>query len=502
MTSELEINDEEQNVFNKSICVSDTPSNTMPPPSLAVIISGQARTFTSKQVRQSIRRNLLDGLCPSLSECTFELFFCVGLGTCNSVYMRSNFGPGPAPALRLEELRAAWSETFADLPIGHLVWPVDGSCSTADELLHCTARDRRWCNGTRPLCDGEVSPALKQGVVPPPLPPPLTRIAAERVARWRRIEEAVALGKPFQPPPSLLGMRRWLRCWPHVLARERIRPDGKFSWIAVVRPDVGYFLPFLPLSQYTRRPGVHVPANHYSPLCDLFALMVRRHAEAYLSAVSQLCCMNECYWSAPVLPWVVRAARRERIDAPVMHSSNLPTARQPLASTLTLPAAQSRGPEDILATQLYVNDVPVYGGFVPFSLVRRRAGGGPGKDMYVGECWRHEVCNTTTSALVDFGIRGWPECPTDRATKCRHQCWSARCSRATRLRLKCSPSANCTFENPAGVVDEWEATPVPQPVQKPAADRASGRPRTLWRRDDSAWARMRVGELLKLRGTG
>ena len=267
-------------------------------PSLAVVLSGQVRTFTSHRVGHSIRKNLIDALCPSDRACAVELFMCAELGICTSMRTRLGSMGSPSPIVTVDELRNAWSAAFGNLSVGHITWPpTNGTFCHAASQLRCTPDEQRWCNGTRSQCDGVTDPRLTAWAETPK--------GARHAGRIKQLEAAARSGETFEPPAPLLGQLRWLQCFQHVLAREARRHEGRFDWLVVTRFDVGFFFPLPPLHEYMRRPGVHVPSNHYSPLCDIFALMARSAADAYFSSIAQLCCLS-CLWRAPLAPWFAR----------------------------------------------------------------------------------------------------------------------------------------------------------------------------------------------------
>ena len=411
-------------------------------PTVAAVFSGQVRTFMAPTVRASIRDELLHGLCPSVKDCALELFLCAELGHCRSMQGTELGNSGSrSPTVPLHAFKSAWKEALGNLPVGHINWPAE-NCTKDLDTFTCTAVHRRWCTGRRrATCEagGVADPNLLRWNA--------SHHSANRVHRIRELQSLSAQGAPFTPPVPLLGMKRWLDCLPHVRARESAR-GYEFDWVLVARLDVGYFRPLPHLREFGRR-GVYVPANHYSPLCDLFGLVAREYADAYLSSMSQLCCLD-CLFTSPLLPWQRRAMERGEPG-----------------NVLSLDA------EALLAAQLYVHAVPVYGGFVPFALVRphrpyfaarARARAGDSGGMYSAECGRHALCDTASSALWDFaalgadaGGIGWPPCPADRKQACEARCWSARCKR-TAYTL-CEPQE--TAKKPCKFTRKWRLEPEP-----------------------------------------
>jgi len=152
----------------------------------------------------------------------------------------------------------------------------------------------------------------------------------------------------------------------------------RFDWVLISRFDVAFFARVPPLPRWAARAsGVHYPSNH-GIMSDHWALMPRAHADAYTSAVSQLCCF--------------------RCAAPTWN-------------------------EALLRTQLLVQGVPLHAGFVPWVLVRRTNG------SIAVDCEMQKVCThtcrrpsdahpTTGAALPPC----WPPCPEEATTirRCAH----------------------------------------------------------------------------------
>eukprot|EP00325_Prymnesiales_sp_UTEX-LB-985_P011989 CAMPEP_0174760520 /NCGR_PEP_ID=MMETSP1094-20130205/108815_1 /TAXON_ID=156173 /ORGANISM="Chrysochromulina brevifilum, Strain UTEX LB 985" /LENGTH=156 /DNA_ID=CAMNT_0015966461 /DNA_START=524 /DNA_END=994 /DNA_ORIENTATION=+ len=137
-------------------------------------------------------------------------------------------------------------------------------------------------------------------------------------------------------------------------------------------------------------------------------------------------CCADCWLRSEPLPWDSRTIARTK-------------ATHRLALDV-IPF----GPEQMLGTQLYVHQVPVFAGYIPIALARwnsKSAGrGGNGgmstgrrhkHDVHLGlraECERHTVCNTSMVGWSQTATRdlrpdadgdNWPPCPTDRVSRCR-----------------------------------------------------------------------------------
>jgi len=376
------------------------------PWSLAIVISGQVRTFVDPRVHLSIRDNLVRALCPR-DQCIPTLVLCVELGHCSSNYGDQTWQKAQA----LSRLKAAVAALGVQTP-GDIAWPA-AQCSREEQELSCLPEQRDWCDGPRRQCRSLAADAT--------INPDLAQWNASR----RRPKNPPPLGPPraHQPVKYVQGLVRWLHCLPRLLEAERHR-RGAFDWVVVLRPDVAYFDRLPSLRAFAAHGhGVHVAANQYSPISDLWALMPREHATAYMSAVSQLCCWD-CWWRSPPLPWESRALRRG-------HS----------------PSAASA--EGLLAAQLFIHSVPVHPGYIPFTLVRAGHVGTP--TSLHPECTRWSVCNTTTSALEDVrsdrGPEYWPACDPYRMQRCNAG-WGSR-SAAARLQTQARPVPQRRSNQPA-----------------------------------------------------
>jgi len=348
------------------------------PLALAVLLSGQVRTFVEPRVHLRIRENLLGALCPTRRECTVSLVLCVELGHC-----ASNFGDqlgSRAPSLA--RLRAAVSALGVGA-VSESAWP-EVRCDTNDEQLLCGAEERQWCSGPRRECRSAEEP----------IHPDLARWNS---SKWRsRSHLSSDPPPPSQRPPKFVqGLVRWLRCMPRLLEAERTRGSA-FDWVAIIRPDVAFFDAVPSLHEFARHGrGVHLAANQYSPVSDLWALMPRQHAQSYLSAITQLCCLD-CWWRSQPFPWDARALHRD----------------------LSISATAA---EALLAAQLHVHATPVFPGYIPFAIVRQQ----DSRQRFgrlKAECSRWRVCNTSTSAVGDLrssaGPEYWPACDPQRVRRC------------------------------------------------------------------------------------
>jgi hypothetical protein len=395
-------------------------------PSLAVVLSGQVRTFVSPKVYQHFRSKVLHALCPTSDACAIELFLCSSLGKsgCSSMAERNSFRTQVTTsefrtAVHALNQRSAIDALYrrSTIHIAHVDWEQPTSC---DDSLRCGMAERRWCSGPRRSCASSViHPAIAAWNA--------SISAISRNRRNPRLFEdedgplASIVGvRTVRFPASRLGVLRWLRCLQHLHSREALR-STPFDWVLVARFDNGYFAPLPPLSAFTSQHGVHLPANHYSPLNDFFALMPRDYAEAYLSTASQACCTS-CWLRSPPLPWDMRTIDR----------SNRSKSAGILLDVIP------HGPEQWLAAQLFVHGVPVYGGFFPIVLTRTRAsstragqhhdGACQGRSCALtGECFRHRVCNTTSASYSQTAVsdlhppqdsEAWPPCPSDRVARC------------------------------------------------------------------------------------
>ena len=389
--------------------------------SLAVVLSGQVRTFVSPTVHQSIRNNVLDALCPTADTflstnggaCTIELFLCgsLGKGGCGSMAQKNAF----RTQVTMTEYRAAIDSLVrrstvdtlfkrATISVAHID-AADLPSAACDDSLQCGSDERRWCSGSQRSCSSSaIHPAITEW-----------NTTAHRLVRKRvpLLDDgpfnSIVGVRTMKFHVSRLGVLRWMRCLRHLRTREAQR-STPFDWVLVARFDLGYFAPLPPLSAFTNQRGVHLPANHYSPLNDFFALMPREHAEVYLSTASQACCTS-CWLRSPPLPWdqkIIDRSKQRRMPGLILDMF-------------------PHGPEQWLAAQLYVHAVPVYGGFFPIVLTRDRSARGRGGLM--GECERHRVCNTTSVSYTQTAVGdlhpqrelpgdSWPPCPSDRVEQC------------------------------------------------------------------------------------
>ncbi len=354
---------------------------------LAAVLSGQVRSFVEPRTHLSIRRNLFAALCPDTAQCTIKLVLCVELGFCNSNFGDQRMAASsrrPASAVPLRRFRDAVSALGVGIATGPHTWP-SARCSREEQELRCGPTERRWCEGPRRRCGSRDG----YGPIHPDL------------ARWNVSRRHRSIELSSQPPPNLQtptkfvqGVVRWLKCLPRLLEAERALGEP-FDWVAVIRPDVAFFDPLPSLRTFAQYgSGVFVAANQYSPISDLFALMPRTFAAAYLSAATQLCCLD-CWWRTPPMPWTARALARGE------HMISVTSA------------------EALLASQLWVAGVPVHAGYLPFTIVR------PGPQQpWSHECSRWRVCNTSTSAVGDLEVGGrgpkyWPPCDPARVERCR-----------------------------------------------------------------------------------
>ena len=384
------------------------------PLSLALLLSGQLRTFVHDAVLRSFCRNAIDALCEDRSCSTVELILCAGSGQCGSS-AQQNGQPTDVSTAEYRRTVAALRHCAQTSVV--VVTPLEET--TCDASISCGAEQKRWCTGPRRRCDEQsaVHPALSAWNAS------LFERSRGRLAYKARIDEArlalVRAGHPLSLHKSQLGILRWYRCLGRLETRERAREGGAFDWVVVARFDLSYFAPLPPLRAFAAHGrGVHLPANHLSPLNDFFALMPRVHADAYLSSACQACC-NACWLRSPPLPWDARTLRRGGGGA--------------LDVILN-------GPEQWLGAQLHVHAVPVFAGYLPLALTRWSGGRShpPGRGVQPGgrevrresaiegECHRHRNCNTSSLGYTQTATRDlrpnaepdWPACPPDRVQAC------------------------------------------------------------------------------------
>ena len=331
------------------------------PPTLAVLLSGQVRTFVHDSVRNSFCGNVLDALCPDRQSCrAVELFLCAGSGRCGSMAQQNGQHADVQAAeyqrviMELQRCSRTVTPHVAYFTPPEQTTAHRSVCDESLSSIRCGEAEKAWCSGPRRRCDehAAVHPALAAWNAT------VVGIRRGRGSSRNPVDPArlalVAAGKPLPLHKSQLGILRWMGCLAQLEARERARPGGRFDWVVVARFDLTYFAPLPPLRAFAANgAGVHLPANHVSPLNDFFALMPRRHAGAYLSAASQACC-NACWLRAPPLPWDGRTlARSARLKTPGLSLDVIPN-----------------GPEQWLGAQLYVQGVPVYAGYLPLALTR------------------------------------------------------------------------------------------------------------------------------------
>ena len=225
-------------------------------PQLAAMFVGQIRSFRDLRVRESIRVNLLEALCPTSSSCSVELFLCAELGHCGNKHVNV-FKVPQAPRISVTEYGRIVDNFTAGLPIGHIDWP-DERCADRS-TLQCTQDESRWCTGPRrPSCssrDGSKL-ALDASAVAA-----ISKSKAESAREFLRVESGARSTAGLSVRLELLGLLRIRNCVARVQAREQAR-GARFDWLLTARFDVAYFAPVPTLAAFIRRgTGLHLPAN-------------------------------------------------------------------------------------------------------------------------------------------------------------------------------------------------------------------------------------------------
>ena len=234
------------------------------PPTLAVLLSGQVRTFVHDSVRNSFCSNVLDALCPDRQSCrAVELFLCAGSGRCGSMAQQNGQHADVQAAeyqrVIMELQRCSRTVTPH---VAYFTPPSRRAPCVCDEPLvdRCGEAEKAWCSGPRRRCDehAAVHPALAAWNAT------VVGIRRGRGSSRNPVDPArlalVAAGKPLPLHKSQLGILRWMGCLAQLEARERARPGGRFDWVVVARFDLTYFAPLPPLRAFAANgAGVHLP---------------------------------------------------------------------------------------------------------------------------------------------------------------------------------------------------------------------------------------------------
>ena len=243
------------------------------PADLAVLLSGQVRSFVDLAVRDSWRAHL-ESLCAGAS-CTPHLFLCSDLGGCDAVARQP-----PATA-------AEWRAAVADFSRGYRLAYENSSerCDHAEAMMRCSSEEERWCTGPgKPSCDADDAQGNSST---------LDSRQAKFAGALAKFRSRTSAGRSVRAPRHQLGFARWRHCFARVVAAEATS-GRRYDWVLVSRFDVGFFGAPPPLATWAERGrGVFFPSNH-GIMSDHWALMGREHADAYMHTIAQLCCRGRC----------------------------------------------------------------------------------------------------------------------------------------------------------------------------------------------------------------
>jgi hypothetical protein len=335
--------------------------STVALPNVAAVLSGEIRAFVLPEVHMSIRKNVLDALCPTPSACKPEVFACPSRDNCPpySYWSRSSVqlrAAGPTTA----KLLAATLRSFSSdgLALTH----VPASCANLHALLPTCFSDSQASE----LCSAATSGVQSRCRN-------TVRSAGSTSAAAHLLNETVSLTN-VSAWGNVGHVNAW-RCYQQVKARERER-GVLFDWIVRLRFDVAFFepLPSLLVLTLSGR-GVYVADNHERTFADQFALIAREFADAYFDSTQMRCCTS-----------VNRCLTR-------------------LIGSYFLP----QNPEQGLQASLWVRRVPVKFGYIPWVLVRQAGRGHTGA---VANCYVHKECCAHNGKQRVFGASCMPPCPS------------------------------------------------------------------------------------------
>ena len=368
---------------------------------LAVVISGQVRSFTDDITRRSIRRNAVDALCPP-GTCVAELFFCAELGHCYSVATQ--------PPATMDEYVAARADFAGGLQ--RILTPEPSmACDESEARLDCSGATRQWCVGpkSRTKCPADF-PLRSARYAFRNAPAHLHRTFLSRTRERRLLLASVPapsnVSRTYQAcmvnqsgiqtcwrqparalaPSGALGLLRLRGCYQHVIERERTRmPPRRYDWVTFLRFDMGFYKPLPSLAEFARiGAALFTPRSVNVGISDHWALVTRDHSDAYANAASQYCCLD-CWLRDAILS---------------------PANRTPVIKA-----------EQVLGRQLLIHAVPTYTGAIPRVLVRKVSTHNATalttngtSNVYLADCFRRLCDSTCEASAASPRVGCWPPC--------------------------------------------------------------------------------------------
>ena len=163
------------------------------PTDLAVLLSGQVRSFVDFAVRDSWRAHL-ESLCAGAS-CTPHLFLCSDLGGCDAVARQP-----PATA-------AEWRAAVVDFSRGYRLAYENSSerCDHAEAMMRCSSEEERWCTGPgKPSCDADDAHGNSST---------LDSRQAKFAGALAKFRSRTSAGRSVRAPRHQLGFARWRHCF-------------------------------------------------------------------------------------------------------------------------------------------------------------------------------------------------------------------------------------------------------------------------------------------------